>query len=122
MLEYENHQLITETSKTTAATLMLLASSPSRLTHLKVDAFSGTTASLSWTPSPEAAVTSYIVASGPASDPLRRKAIVTPPRVTLSLVAAGTLVSVKGVNAHGLEGWDWAKTAIGEASATKNTQ
>src|ERR1019366_9512913 len=50
LLEYENHQLVTETSKTTVATLMLLASSPSRMTHLKVDAFSGTTASLSWTP------------------------------------------------------------------------
>ena len=101
---------------------MLLASSPSRLTHLKVDGFSGATASLSWTPSPEAGVTSYIVASGPPSDPLRRRVVVTQPRVTLSLVAAGTIVSVKAVNAHGLEGWDWARTAIGEASATKNTQ
>ena len=34
-----NHQLITEVAKTTAATLMLLASSPSRLTDLKVDSF-----------------------------------------------------------------------------------
>jgi hypothetical protein len=35
LLEFENHQLITETSKTTVATLMLLASSPSRLTNLR---------------------------------------------------------------------------------------
>ena len=41
LLEFENHQLITETSKTTVATLMLLASSPSRLTHLKVDSYTG---------------------------------------------------------------------------------
>mgnify|MGYP006138673123 CR=1 FL=1 len=30
-LEFINHQLVAETSKTTVATLMLLASSPSRL-------------------------------------------------------------------------------------------
>ena len=35
LLEFENHQLITETSKTTIATLMLMASSPSRLTRLQ---------------------------------------------------------------------------------------
>ena len=38
VLENMNHQLITEVAKTTAATLMLLASSPSRLTDLKADA------------------------------------------------------------------------------------
>ena len=38
LLETVNHQLIAETSKTTAATLMLLASSPSRLKDLKVEA------------------------------------------------------------------------------------
>ena len=32
-LEFENHQLILETSKTTVASLMLMASSPSRLTN-----------------------------------------------------------------------------------------
>ena len=37
LLEFENHQLILETSKTTVASVMLLASSPSRLTNLKVD-------------------------------------------------------------------------------------
>ena len=42
LLEYENHQLITETSKTTVATMMLLASSPSRLTNLKVDSYTAT--------------------------------------------------------------------------------
>ena len=37
LLETINHQLVTEVAKTTAATLMLLASSPSRLADLKVD-------------------------------------------------------------------------------------
>ena len=122
LLEHENHQLIAETSKTTVATLMLLASSPSRLTHLKVDSFTGGAATLSWTPSPETGVASYIVAYGPAGDPFRRKIIVTQPRVTLPQMAAGTVVSVKAVNARGLEGWDWAKTTVGEPAATRITQ
>ena len=122
VLEHENHQLIAETSKTTVATLMLLASSPSRLTHLKVDSLSGATATLSWTPSPETGIVSYIVAFGPASDPLRRRISVTQPRVTLPQTVPGTVVSVKAVNARGLEGWDWARTTVGEAPATRITQ
>src|SRR5262249_60296216 len=64
LLENENHQLIAETSKATVATIMLLASSPSRLANLKIDGVNGTAASLSWTPSPEKGVTSYVVAYG----------------------------------------------------------
>src|SRR6185295_609094 len=44
LLEFENHQLIAETCKTTVATIMLLASSPSRLTRLKVDSFTSAAA------------------------------------------------------------------------------
>ena len=122
LLEFENHQLILETSKTTVASVMLLASSPSRLTNLKVDGYTGGVASLSWTPSPEHGVTSYIVAYGSAADPLRHETKVTKAQVTLPQIAAGTVVSVKAVNARGLEGWDWAKTTVGEAHATRNTQ
>jgi hypothetical protein len=113
LLEHENHQLIAETSKTTIATLMLLASSPSRLTGLKVDSRAGQTATISWTPSPEKGVTSYIVAAGPASDPQRRRVTVTEPRATLEQIAPGSVVSVKAVNARGLEGWDWARIKVG---------
>ena len=122
LLEFENHQLIMETSKTTVATLMLLASSPSRLTNLKVDSNTGAVASLSWTPSPEQAVASYLVAYGPAADPRRHVRTVTQAQVTLPQLAAGTSVSVKAVNARGLEGWDWAKTIVGEPHVTRITQ
>ena len=121
VLEFENHQLITETGKTTAATLMLMGSSPSRLTQLNVDSYTGTAASLSWRPSPEKGVTSYIVAYGPRLDPLRQRLTVTLPRVTLPQIRPGTFVSVKAVNARGLEGWDWARVAIGE-SRVRSTQ
>src|SRR4030095_9035135 len=59
LLETINHQLIAEVSKTTAATLMLLASSPSRIAGLQATA-SGTSAAVTWTPAPETGITGYI--------------------------------------------------------------
>ncbi len=105
LLENENHQLITETSKTTVATIMLLASSPSRLTNLKIDSYANGTVKLSWTPSPEKGVTGYIVAHGASH------ITVTEPKAVLQ-VPAGTTVSVKAVNARGLESWDAAKIQV----------
>lgn len=108
LLETINHPLIVETSKTTAATLMLLASSPSRLAGLKVDKFDGSTAELSWTPSPERGVRSYLVTYDGAKQPVK----VTAPRVTLSNVKPGNVISVKAVNARGMEGWDWSRITL----------
>ncbi|MBI1765648.1 MAG: M20/M25/M40 family metallo-hydrolase [Acidobacteria bacterium] len=106
-LEGINHQLITETSKTTVATLMLLASSPARLKDLKVVSYNGKTAELSWAAAPEKSVKSYVVTVGNGP-----RVKVTAPRVSLPNVAPGTVVSVKAVNARGLESWDWARVAI----------
>src|SRR4029077_20002769 len=92
LLEYENHQQITETSKTTVATLMLLASSPSRITNLKVDSYSGTTATLSWTPSPEKGIASYAVTYGPASSPHSHRLTVAAPHATIPQIAPGSVV------------------------------
>jgi hypothetical protein len=111
-LEGINHQLVTEVARTTAATLMLLASSPSRLKDLKVESFSNSTVSLSWTPSPEKGITSYVVAYGPASKPELKQVRVVKPAATLVGITAGTVVSVKAINAKGLEGWDWARVTV----------
>lgn len=106
-LEGINHQLITETSKTTVATLMMLASSPARLKDLKVVSYNGKTAELTWTAAPEKSVKSYVVTVGNGP-----RVKVTAPRVSLSNVAPGTVVSVKAVNARGLESWDWARVTV----------
>jgi hypothetical protein len=111
LLEAINHQLITETSKTTVASLMMLASSPSPVKDLKVAAYDGRTAELSWTPSPEKSVRNYIVAYGPSNGPTQRLKA-GGPRATLRDVKPGTVVSVKAVNARGLEGWDWSRVTI----------
>jgi hypothetical protein len=110
LLEGVNHQLVTEVARTTTATLMLLASSPSRLRDLRVDSFANGTATLSWTPGPEKGISGYIVSYGPA--PQARQLRVSRASATLQGLTAGTVVSVKAVNAKGLEGWDWARVTV----------
>jgi Tol biopolymer transport system component len=119
VLENMNHQQIAEVAKTTVATIMLLASSPSRLTELKVDSFKNGTASISWKPSPETGVASYIVSYGPPSKPDATQIKVTKPAATLSNVAAGTIVAVKAVNSKGQEGWDWRTVTVTESVASR---
>jgi hypothetical protein len=111
VLETINHQLVTEVAKTTAATLMLLASSPARLTNLKVESYEKGTARLSWRPAPEGGVTGYLVAYGPADKPDARQFTVKNPSATIE-APPGTVVSVKALNARGLEGWDWARVTL----------
>jgi hypothetical protein len=110
-LDTINHQLIAEVAKTTAATLMLLASSPSRTTGLQVESYQNGTAALSWTPNPEKGITGYIVAWGPAGKAEAQQMRVTKPAASVK-AAPGTIVSVKAVNQRGLEGWDWARAEI----------
>ena len=111
-LETINHQLVTEVAKTTVATLMLLASSPSRLTGLTVERFAGGTATLSWKPSVEKGIAGYVVAYGPPDKPEAQQTKVVKAAVTLSNVQAGTIVSVKAINSKGLEGWDSARVVL----------
>ena len=128
ILETINHELVAEASKTTVATLMLLASSPSRINDLKVTRHAGRTVELSWAPAPEKGITSYIVTVTPPA-PLPRtpmpataeprdrqptqRVTVTDPRATLQNVEPGSTLSVKAVNSRGLEGWDWARITVG---------
>jgi hypothetical protein len=109
VLETINQELVTETTRANVATVMLLASSPSRLTGLAATR-AGDAVTVRWTASPERNIVRYRVAHGPANDPLRTVVTVTAPEARLARVPAGHVVSVKAVNARGLEGWDWAWT------------
>ena len=112
LLDTINHRLVTEVAKTTAATLMLLASSPSRLSDLAVTSGSDGTATVRWMASPEKDVTGYVVMYGPPSNPDAQQMNVTAPAATLKGLAPGWIVSVKAINRKGLEGWDWARTTV----------
>ena len=112
LLDTINHQLVTEVAKTTAATLMLLASSPSRLKGLQVTGAPSGAARVTWTPSLETGVSGYVVAYGPPANPEAQHLRVTTPSATVPKAPAGTVISVKAINAKGLEGWDWARVTV----------
>jgi hypothetical protein len=110
-IETINFRQVLETAKVTAATVINLASSPSRLKDLKA-ARTGAGVEITWTPSPEVGVKSYIVAYGPVTSPLKTRVTVLGPKAVLPAVPADTQIAVKAVNARGMEGWDWARTVI----------
>ena len=112
VLEVENHQLIAEASKTTIATLMLLASSPSRVAGLTVSASAQGAMSAAWTASPEKGIVKYRVRYGPADAPDKYQAEVAQPKMALPNAKPGMTVRVKAVNRRGMDGWDWARFTI----------
>ena len=107
-----NHQLVTEVAKTTAATVMLLASSPSRLKDLRRSTASRNGVALVWTPSPEKGVTGYIVDLGAGGRTRRATRCASPSRRRPCGRGARHGRPVKAVNAKGLEGWDWARLTV----------
>ncbi len=118
LLETINHQLVAEVAKTTAATLMLLASSPSRITGLQATA-SDNGAALSWTPAPETGIVAYLITWGTVENPALHSLRVTQPHATVPGVSAGTVVRVKAVNAKGMEGWDWARGTVSPKTGSR---
>ncbi|MGH7677959.1 MAG: M20/M25/M40 family metallo-hydrolase [Gemmatimonadaceae bacterium] len=111
ILETINHQLVAEVSKTTVASLMLLAASPSRLKGLEVTVVNGVVQA-SWTPAPEKGAGRYVVAFGPPMSSTRRTVTVSSPRVTLPGAASGWTVSVKALSADGMQSWDWVRATV----------
>jgi len=111
LLETINLRQVAETSKVTAATLVYLASSPSRLKGVTATK-TATGTDVTWTPSLEAGVKTYVVAYGPSTDPLKTRVTVTAAKAMLPALPAGTQIAVKAVNARGLEGWDWARVVV----------
>ena len=109
-LETINHQLVTEVAKTTAATLVVLANSPSRLRDVTATA-SGTGAAVAWRPSPERDVKQYVVTWTPKGGTAQRL-VVTAPSATIANAPAGTEVQVRAVNARGMESWDAARAIV----------
>jgi Tol biopolymer transport system component len=110
VLETINHQLVTEVAKTTAASLMLMASSPARLKDLMVSA-DANGARAQWTAAAESSVTAYIVRYWPGGGQPRDVRV---PSAHASLPGArpGDAVWVKAVNSQGMESWDWARAIV----------
>jgi Tol biopolymer transport system component len=115
VLETINHQLVAEVSKVTVASVMLMASSPARITGLVVGR-RGRSVEVTWTPAPEHDVTHYVVAYGPPDDPWRTSITAAEPLVTLEDLEAGSVIAVKAVNQKGMKSWDWARAEVAEVA------
>ncbi len=112
-LETINHQLVAEVAKTTAASIMLLAASPSRLAGVEARR-AGDQIEVSWTPALESGVTSYRVAwidgdGRPRMAEVDGGALST----RIPMLPAGATISVKAVSRLGTTGWDWARVTVG---------
>src|SRR5690606_26334389 len=111
VLETISQKLVAEVSRTTIASIMAMASAPSRLTGLEVRrSLRGAVAE--WQPAPETGVTGYRVSYGPRSDPDRHQRSVAEARAELPGPAAGWVVAVRAVGSGGLAGWDWVRATV----------
>ena len=106
-----NHQLVAEVSRTTVATIMLLASSPARLSGLEVRR-SRVGVQLTWAAAAESGVEDYRLrytrADGSEAEEQVTMLAGEAPRALLEDVLTGSQIGVKAVNRRGLESWDWA--------------
>ncbi len=112
ILETINHRLVAEVSKTTAASIMLLASSPARPTGLELVRHVGDRVEIRWTPAPERDHARYSVRIDPPGVAAPRTLTVTTPRATLTGVVRGSEIAIRAVNTRGLESWDAARLVI----------
>jgi Peptidase family M28 len=109
VLETVNHRLVAEVSRTTLASVVLMASSPSRLAEVTASRAPGGVVEVGWKPALERGVTSYRVRwedSGGAAGGMR---VVRGTSTRLAGVPEGATIAVRAIGARGLEGWDWAR-------------
>jgi len=114
LLETINHQLLVEAAKYNIATMMMLASSPTPVRDLKIIGLKNNSAEVTWTPSAEKGILSYIVEFGPENNPSAFSVTVKEPGINLTgfLLKKGEklAVAVKAVNGRGISSWDWTQT------------
>ncbi|MFC1557587.1 M28 family peptidase, partial [candidate division KSB1 bacterium] len=116
LLETVNHELLEEAAKANIASIMLLASSPSRLENLHVEKGRRNSFNVSWTPAPERGISHYVIAYGTDNDPVQMTMRSASPSAVLSLPEdeeyETLYVAVRAVNENGLVGWDWVRGSI----------
>lgn len=105
-LETINHRLVQEVSRSTTATLMMLANAPSKVTGLDVLDLGGNQTDVSWDPSPESDIDFYTVKY---TDQMgnSHEQTVNGTETSLNRADISKPISVKAVNNRGIHGWDW---------------
>jgi hypothetical protein len=104
-LETINHRLVKEVSRSTTATLMMLANAPSKVTGLDVSEGRGNRANVSWHRSPENDIDHYRVryTDSTGTEHIEQT---NGTDITLRRADLSRPISVVAVNDRGIEGWD----------------
>lgn len=114
VLETVNHRLVAAVSRTTLASVVLMASSPSRLSEVAATRRAGGTVDMSWKPAIERGVPSYRVQWKDGQGRVGGTRVVRGTSARLTGVPEGATVAVRAIGARGLEGWDWAAATPAE--------
>jgi peptidase M28-like protein/WD40 repeat protein len=116
VLETVNQRLVAEVAKTTIGSVMLMASSPSKLDSVQATPAANGAVALAWRPAVEKGVRGYRVRWTPATGNAERTLVVSTPSARLPTVAAGSTIGVRAIGANGTEGWDWTTIEAPQAS------
>jgi hypothetical protein len=114
VLETVSHRLVAEVARTTLASVVLMASSPSRLTGLTATRGAGGTVDARWNAAVERGVASYRVRWEDADGKPGGMRVVKGTTARLTGVPKGAMIQVRAIGARGLEGWDWAGARLND--------
>ncbi len=114
VLETVNHRLVAEVGKTTLASVVLMASSPSRVTGLTAARGADGTVEATWKPALERGVTGYRVRWEDGDGKTGGLRVVRAPAARLAGVPKGATVAVRAIGAQALESWDWARATLAD--------
>lgn len=116
LLETVNHQLLVEAAKYNLAAISLIASSPQPPKDIRIAAAEDGTIDISWTPSPEKSVRSYLAELTLAPGTITRLTAGLVPSLQVKGAAlkkgAAIDVAVKAVTESGLQSWDWGRARL----------
>ena len=121
MLETINHQLVAEVSKTTVASIMLLASSPARLKSIVAER-SGSDVTVRWSEPPESNVTGYQLYVWDRDGEVEQIKVVENSdaafagrTIDLERVSPGATIGIKATvpgSPSAIASWDWARVEV----------
>ena len=114
VLETVSHRLVAEVARTTLASVVLMASSPSRISGLSAARGADGTVDAKWSSAVERGVASYRVRWEDPEGKVGGMQVVKGTTAKLRAVPAGATIQVRALGTRGLEGWDWAGARLAD--------
>jgi Tol biopolymer transport system component len=114
VLETVNHRLVAEVGRTTLASVVLMASSPSRVAEVTAVRKAGGAVDVGWKPAVERGVESYRVRWEDGNGATGGMRIVRGTSVRLVGVPQRATIAVRAIGRRELEGWDWGRATLAD--------